>query len=196
MRRPRMSPEQCRCIVGQALSGASFSSLAKEYDANVDSIRDIVRGETYSTITGRTGKMTPEERFWRKVDKTGDCWLWTGVPNNHGYGTMMVNGKLEYVHRFSFTLAYGPIPNGLWVCHHCDVPLCVNPEHLFAGTAKDNAVDMARKERAFGTKLSADDVKHIRASSLSRRNLAKKFGVTRQCVDQVLLGITWGWLAN
>jgi len=194
MRRSRMSPEQCRCIVGQVLSGASFSDLAKEYDASVQSICNIIRGRTYSAITGRTCKMTPEERFWRKVNKTDDCWLWTGAPDTNGYGRIKIDGKFIGVHRFSFTLAYGPIPDGLYICHHCDVPLCVNPEHLFTGTARDNAVDMAHKERAFGTKLSADDVRHIRASSLSRKNLAKKFGVCRQCIDQVLLGITWSWL--
>lgn len=85
------------------------------------------------------------ERFWSHVNKDGDCWLWTGSLNNHGYGTF---GSGELSHRISWVFAYGTIPVGLFVLHHCDNPLCIRPEHLFLGTQSDNVRDMLAKGRA------------------------------------------------
>lgn len=93
------------------------------------------------------------ERFWDKVDKSADCWLWTSAKNMDGYGEMLVgrgsNGryKWERAHRMSYRLAIGPIPKGLWVLHRCDNPPCVRPDHLFLGTAADNAHDRDAKGR-------------------------------------------------
>jgi len=87
-------------------------------------------------------------RFWSKVDKTGDCWLWTAAQNRHGYGDFYVSRTFHTMaHRFSWALHYGPIPEGLFVCHRCDTPLCVRPDHLFVGTTQDNMADMMRKGR-------------------------------------------------
>ena len=90
-----------------------------------------------------------EDRFWAKVDKSGDCWLWTGaIFAGNGYGQFSPAHHVNVAaHRFSWELHNGPIPDGLLVCHHCDTPLCVRLDHLFLGTASDNMQDMIRKGR-------------------------------------------------
>ena len=86
------------------------------------------------------------ERFWAKVDKTESCWLWTASRQSFGYGTfMLTKGKFTRAHRFSWELHNGPVPKGLFVLHRCDVPSCINPDHLYLGTDRDNARD--RRER-------------------------------------------------
>lgn len=90
-----------------------------------------------------------EERFVAsyRVSENG-CWLWIGAPqSNFSYGSLKVNGKKIPAHRYSWTRVNGPIPEGLLVCHKCDVPLCVNPDHLFIGTVLDNARDRDSKGR-------------------------------------------------
>lgn len=91
--------------------------------------------------------MSPQERFWSQVDKSGNCWLWVGLKNVGGYGRIRVDGQQTTAHRFSYELHYGPIPDGMLVCHKCDTPACVNPSHLFLGTNLDNIQDRTQKGR-------------------------------------------------
>lgn len=98
---------------------------------------------------------TPEQRFWKKVNKDGPnkigtpCWLWVGALQQNGYGSFWLNRTSIGAHRYSYNLHNGvTLPSHLCACHKCDTPLCVNPEHLFAGTHDDNAKDMAKKQRA------------------------------------------------
>jgi hypothetical protein len=85
-------------------------------------------------------------RFWGQVDKSGDCWLWTGAKGKHGYGQIKIAGKLHYAHRLAYEIQqHGRRPKRL-VCHHCDSPLCVRKEHLYAGSHKSNARDAAARE--------------------------------------------------
>lgn len=90
------------------------------------------------------------ERFWLRVDKTGGCWKWIGKSRHtFGYGLFKIKSakQMQYAHRISWVIANGAVPHGLCVLHHCDVPECVNPSHLFLGTKKDNTLDMRLKGR-------------------------------------------------
>lgn len=87
------------------------------------------------------------ERLLKKTDKTSGCWLWRGASVPRGYGVIYFNGRQTYTHRVSYELHVGPIPDGLFVLHRCDVPACVNPDHLFIGSAADNVADMMAKGR-------------------------------------------------
>lgn len=104
------------------------------------------------------GKRPLADRFWEKVDKTGDCWLWTAALFRNGYGLLRLSDtRCGTTHRMSWKLHYGSIPHGLFVLHHCDANYppgdmtyrrCVRPDHLWLGTNIDNMADMATKHRA------------------------------------------------
>ena len=97
----------------------------------------------------RTPNRTPFERFWSKVSKGPDCWVWTGARLRSGdYGALSFGGQAVRAHVLSFWIHGGVLLPGTFVCHHCDNPPCVRPEHLYAGTAKTNAHDMIRRGRA------------------------------------------------
>ncbi len=94
-------------------------------------------------------KRPVEFRFWQQVAIIPEhsCWEWLGAKSPKGYGTFGANRKHFQAHRFSWQIHFGPIPDGLLVCHKCDNPSCVRPEHLFLGTALDNTRDMINKGR-------------------------------------------------
>ena len=91
---------------------------------------------------------TQKERFEEKINKTKNCWLWTGGKVTGGYGSFKIDGEKILAHRFSYLQYVGAIPDGMNVCHSCDVPACVNPDHLWIGTQQDNVDDMINKGRA------------------------------------------------
>lgn len=89
------------------------------------------------------------ERFWSKVDKSGECWYWTASRDPKGYGTFGFEGKVHKAHRIAYTLAFGEIPAGAHILHSCDNPPCVNPGHLRPGTHTENMQDKVMHGRHF-----------------------------------------------
>ncbi len=86
--------------------------------------------------------------FWQRVERpAAGCWTWTGACNRAGYGMVRVDRRTELAHRISYELSVGPVAAGLEVCHRCDNPPCVNPDHLFMGTRQDNESDKKLKGR-------------------------------------------------
>jgi len=144
--------------------------------------------------------MVLEKRFWAKVDIRGDdeCWNWKACKNQYGYGLFTIAGKKVVAHRLSYELEIGSIPDGLHVCHKCDNPSCVNPNHLFIGTRRDNWLDSINKGRQ--GKLNADDVHEIRRKYGESKEVtkwdfcvecSKEYDVSPHTVWEMLSKMTW-----
>ncbi len=140
---------------------------------------------TLSTMKGKKIKSI-ESRFMEHVRKEpGGCWNWTGGKDRHGYGKFSLYGTTQTAHRVSFLLNRGPILYGLFVCHECDNPACVNPDHLFTATHAENMADMVLKGRQISPayRLTRDQVQAIRESRKPVKRLAAEYGIdTRHAV--------------
>lgn len=142
-----------------------------------------------------------EQRFWNKVDKTADCWLWKARVSRFNYGEFLLDRKKVLAHRVSYQLHYGPFDYNLQVLHECDNPRCVRPSHLFLGTVQDNMTDKVNKgrqprgERHFRSKLTEIQVFQIRhlyaQGDVSGRQLGRSFGVSHRAIRAILNRETW-----
>lgn len=142
---------------------------------------------------------TRVERHIERVTESG-CWLWTGASVS-GYGAINIGTKGGVLaHRVLWEMTFGPIPDGLFVCHRCDVRACVNPHHLFLGTNADNMADCHAKGRgSYGStrpaaKLTEDQVREIRArraTGESTKALGREYGVGHQIISSIALGKAW-----
>lgn len=184
--------------------------------------QNVLCGKTF--ITDREGRKfcchkcftdarisSDEERFWKFVEKTTGCWIWNGHRNKQNYGSFTPTQTFEKLlpmgaHRFSYILAYGAIEEGMVICHHCDNPPCVRPDHLFIGTQKDNINDAVTKNRMrhlYGkdnargrAKLTIEDVKKILSLKGKMRNIdiAKMFNISDSIIANIYARRIWWYV--
>lgn len=136
------------------------------------------------------------KRFWERVtlpEDSNNCWLWKGSLTHNGYGRLPWRDTTLRAHRFAYEMAYEcDIPTRMLVLHGCDNPSCVNPNHLFLGTQKDNIDDMFTKKRANKAhKVSDEQVREIRAryalGGVTKKDLANEYGVTQTTISFITL---------
>lgn len=145
------------------------------------------------------------KRFWSNVTVTDGCWMWSGTTRNGGYGRLSLYRLPIAAHRLSWEIHNGSIPDGLCVLHSCDVPGCVNPDHLFLGTIEDNNLDRHSKGRDASNAgelngrsiLSRSEVELIRSRYTPRdkkyglKALATRFCMSKSGMSHVLSGRNW-----
>jgi len=166
---------------------------------------------------GVYSRPSDEKRFWSRVNKDGPlhqvlgtkCWTWTGATlkcKNSEYGLIKAHGRNGHLaHRLSYEIRFGKFNQDMNVCHHCDNPICVNPDHLFLGTNADNAADrdakgrqvIRRGEEFTHAKLTDDDVREIRRRYIpfdslnGTRALGREFGVSKTVIRGVIIRRIW-----
>lgn len=151
------------------------------------------------------------DRWEERVDKSGDCWIWIGARTSHGYGQLRTGnpGRVEMAHRLAWEFYRGPISAGMDICHRCDNPPCVNPDHLFPGNAEANARDMVAKGRKKGGspkgvshpmptgnswKLNSEIVLEIRRRAEggeSYASISRSFDLTAAMVSRIVRRLSW-----
>lgn len=153
-----------------------------------------------SAYHNRHGTTVAERLKNRSVRNENGCLIWQGPKTPFGHGRITVASWVKrYVHRVAWELANGSIPTGMSVCHRCDVPACINPDHLFLGTIADNNADCRRKGRFIplsGTKngralLTAAQVQAIMADPRRQIDIAMDYGIKQPQVSRIKRGQTW-----
>jgi hypothetical protein len=139
---------------------------------------------------------------WSIEEPNSGCWIWLGTRDKNEYGQISVKRRNLHAHRVMFEQTYGALPGGLFACHTCDTPPCINPKHLFAGTPLENTADMFRKGRAHRARgsehglavYSLETILAIRAAVVSgekQYDIAERFGVAQSHVSRIKRGQTW-----
>lgn len=207
------SPKLCECGCGRPTRIAPRNS--KE--------RGVLKGQPYRFLQGHKLQPTLEERFWSKVDTSGGpdaCHLWTGAKDADGYGVLVFRIGKRYrtfrASRIAYEISVEPMPPDKMACHKCDNPSCCNYRHLFAGSPKDNQIDMTLKgrgrtgirnghytkpeatprgEQVYKAKLTESDVLNIRKcyheQGVSRQELARRYSVTDGAIWFIVNNKSW-----
>ena len=144
--------------------------------------------------------MDTKTKFERHFKKGAGCWLWTGAMRGNRYGGFRTSAGIRGAHGVAYRLYVAPVPKRLFVLHKCDVPLCVNPKHLWLGTQKDNALDREAKGRGHnrkgvahgGAKLTEAKVRRIRKDPRPSKLIAASYGLNRAHVSDIKAGRSWG----
>jgi len=157
---------------------------------------------TWKNCTEEEKKQHTKNKINRNVDKSSGCWVWKGYVSKFGYALSDYDGKAVKAHRISYIIYKGEIPKNLQICHTCDNRACVNPEHLYLGTAKDNARDRdtrGRKASTLGSKNGANKLNEIQVVEIKKMlnegmlqtEIAKVFNVTKANIWCIKHGLSW-----
>lgn len=202
MANPRQSDEHC--INGHLWADDNATYQGKRRRCRTcqreSEARSRNRNGKVRTVLVSTGRLGEESRFWENVDLLGDCWEWRGGIRHHEYGNFTDGSRKGWLaHRYSYVMFYGTFPEELLVCHHCDNPPCVRPDHLFLGTSADNVYDIVQKGRHHIWKrggyaaLTHEDIEYIQASGETQTSLAERFEVNRTTIRKIQRG-EYQWL--
>lgn len=146
------------------------------------------------------------EAVFSRSARGDGCWEWGRARTDKGYGSIRILGRLYRAHRLAWEVTHGPVPNGLLVCHRCDNPRCVRPDHLFLGTAAENTADMLRKgrgrqpaprrgEQHHNAGLTEGRVREIRRAyargGITQKALGEHYGTTEAAVGAIVRGRSW-----
>lgn len=153
----------------------------------------------YNGAMKRAVRQSREDAFNKWIDKAGDCWIWTGAINDKrgGYGVFSYAQKTRGAHVVALEFDGRPVPKGMYACHRCDNPACVNPGHLYVGTPSDNVRDMLLRgrnqhgEAHYAAKLTEADVVSIRHDVRKASKIAVEYGVTESNIHAVKSLKTW-----
>jgi hypothetical protein len=185
-----------------AFDGCERDAVSKGY-CDKHYRRVLRRGDVNDFGSRKVEDGNAVERFHKKYEISEfGCWIWTAGTRPNGKGVSYPrhwtdDGKSIGAHRFSFELVHGPIPKSMYVCHKCDTPMCVNPDHLFVGTHHDNMHDMVTKKRSFTgrgedkkgrAKLTNQQADQIRKMDVSHSKLAAMFGVSQTTISRIKRG--------
>lgn len=185
----------CHCGCGQR------TAVADDNDASQGRVKgEPMRYVRFHNPKPRKTGAELASAFWsRLAHKPTGCWEWTGTCMRFGYGSAYhpISRKKRAAHRIAYELAFGPIPDGLFVCHHCDNPPCCNPAHLFLGTASDNHQDKLRKGRGASgyaqpkRRTISDGTGCLVLEAIkgaSQADVAREFGISQQSVSLIACG--------
>ena len=206
--------DKTHCIHGHELAGANLYVTTKGY-RQCKACQEVMWRSYNARVSARRQaamippEVTRQQRFWLRVRKGVGCWLWSGATSGTG---IQARGYIKFgqrrrvfVHRYSYELHHGPIPEGGLVLHRCGNGLCIHPDHLYIGTHQDNSDDRERHgtatrgEHHATAKLTSNNVLEIRtllAAGHHATKLAVRFGVSSSTIYAIKRGVTWGHLAS
>lgn len=181
----------CRCSCGQERQVSRVGLMRGTSKSCGCLMKDVAR----NSIRDRMSRLCIPE-------PNSGCWLWIGaLSGRDGYGQVSFESKMHKAHRLMYALEVGPIPERIEVCHRCDVPCCVNPDHLFLGTHLENMIDRDRKGRRkaprgdenSNSKLTERDVRKIKGmiGSIPVKQIARQFGVDYSTIHLIKTGRNW-----
>lgn len=175
-------------------SGMSIRNIASLFKVDKENVSKLLK----QIFIIKPSNMRNDERvFWDNIkEMPSGCIEWVGYKNNKGYGCFSLDNNTWLAHRYSFNIHIGDC-SGVFVCHKCDNPACVNPDHLFSGTRGDNMADMAKKLRSAHLKLSPSQVVEIRnrvESGDSASFIARGLNVNEGTIRKIVKRQSWKWL--